>query len=226
MENVSRRVIHYDPQQVAINSSMYVEGNGGVEVPYIAPGAQTLGGPHPLNPGERVVLFEALDIAGQYLLTAPGSYTVRFRGQDEGFADTPIPPSNAITIRVVDGPVRPSRQIARSLFDAGPPPGWRVSVCGEGNVVPLGRSSETGTALDLRRLGRSLSDAHVVLIWVTANFSPLASPKQDGARDGTAEPIGHCPWGEVYLWSNNVTAEELSAIRGLVMSALSIEAAK
>jgi hypothetical protein len=100
--------------------------------------------------------------------------------QDRGFADTPIPPSNAITIRVADGPVRPSRQIARSLFDTGLPPGWRVYVYEEGKVVPLGRSSETGTALALRRAGRSLADAHVVLIWVTASFSPLESPKQDG----------------------------------------------
>jgi hypothetical protein len=226
MENVGSRVIHYDAAQVAINSSMYIEGNDGVEVPSIAPGAQTGGGSRPLNPGERAVLFETLDIAGQYLFTAPGSYTVRFRGQDEGFADTPIPPSNVITIRVADGPVRPSQQIARSLFDAGLPPGWRVHVYGEGKVVPLGRSSETGAALALRRQGRSLADAHVVLIWVTASFSPLESPKQDGAREGTAEPIGRCPWGEVYLWSQNVTAEELSAIRTLITSALRIEAAE
>jgi hypothetical protein len=43
MENVGSRVIHYDPTQVAINSSMYIEGNDGVEVPSIAPGAQTEG---------------------------------------------------------------------------------------------------------------------------------------------------------------------------------------
>jgi hypothetical protein len=226
MENVGSRVIHYDPAQVAINSSMYIERNDGVEVPYIAPGAQTGGGSLPLNPGERAVLFETLDIADQYLLTAPGSYTVRFRGQDMGFADTPIPPSNAITIRLADGPVRPSRQLARSVFDAGLPPGWSVHVYGEGKVVPLGRSSQTGTALALRRAGRSLADAHVVLIWVTASFSPLESPKQDGARERTAEPIGRCPWGEVYLWSGSATAEELSALRTLITSALSIEAAE
>jgi len=226
MENVGSRVIHYDAAQVAINSSMYIEGIDGVEVPSIAPGAQTGGGSLPLNPGERAVLFETLDIAGQYLLTAPGSYTVRFRGQDRGFADTPIPPSNAITIRVADGPVRPSRQIARSLFDAGLPPGWRVYVYEEGKVVPLGRSSETGTALALRRAGRSLADAHVVLIWVTTSFSPLESPKQDGALERTAEPMGRCPRGEVYLWSETATAEELSAIRTLITSALRIEAAE
>src|SRR5262245_19280414 len=98
MKNVGSRVVHYDPTQMAINSSMYIEGNDGVEVPSIAPGAQTGVDSRPMNPGERAVLFEALDIASQYLLTAPGSYTVRFRGQDRGFADTPIPPSNAITI--------------------------------------------------------------------------------------------------------------------------------
>ena len=226
MENVGSRVIHYDPTQVAINSSMYIEGNDGVEVPSIAPGAQTGGDLRPLNPGERAVLFESLDIAGQYLLTAPGSYTVRFRGRDTGFVDTPIPPSNVITIRVADGPVRPSRQIARSLFDAGLLPGWRVYVSEEGKVVPLGRSSETGAALALSRDGSLFADAHVVRIWVTASFSPLESPKQDGARERTAEPIGRCPWGEVYLWSRNLTADELSAVRTLIASALSIEAAE
>jgi hypothetical protein len=154
MENLRRRVVHYDPQQVAVNSSMSIEGTGGVNVPFVGGSVQTVmfGDLPALNPRERTVLFEALDIADQYLLTSPGTYSVRFRGQDNAFGDVAIPASNAITIRVADGQLRP-----------------------------------------------------------------------DAQRGRIAEPIGRCPWGEVYLWSGSAPTEELSAVREMISTALKIE---
>ena len=222
MENVGNRVIHYDPTQVAINSSMSIEGNDGVKVPSIAPHVQTGGDSQALNPGERTVLFETLDIADQYLITSAGSYKVQFKGFGKGFADTAIPPSNAITIRVADGALRPSRQIARSLFDAAQPAGWRVGIDKDGSVVPLGRSAANGTSLALIRDARPKQHSLLVLIWVTEDRLPVAPSEQDGQRSGTATALGECSFGEVYFWSGTATPEELSTVRQLIVTALKI----
>jgi len=224
MENVGNRVVQFDAAQVAVNSSISIETDGGVKVPFVAMPAQTGGGSRPLKPDEECVLFETLDIADQYLLTSPGTYTVRFKGRDEGFGDVAIPPSNAITIRVADGPVRTSRMLARKLVDIGQPPEWQVGVVEEGEVVPLGRSSMAGTTLALSRAGRSKEETLRVLIWVTAHPSAVEPSNHDTGRERLSEPIGRCPWGEVYLWSGTAPAKELNTVRKLIATALQIEA--
>lgn len=223
MQNLGNRVIQYDSQQVAVNASMTVERSDGVNAPFIVTNVQTGGGPRPLNPGDRVVLFKSLDIAAQYLLTSPGTYTVRFRGQDKAFGEVDIPTSNAITIRVADGPVQPSRLIARRLVDTVQMSGWRVGIVEEGSVVPLGRSLSNGATFALSRGGRTKEDALRVMIWVTASPSALEPSKQDAPRGRTAEPIGRCAWGEVYLWSGAATEEELRTVREMIATALKIE---
>ncbi len=224
MENVGNRVVQYDAGQVAVNSSMSIERDGGVKVPFVAMPAQTGGGSRPLKPGEECVLFETLDIADQYLITSPGTYTVRFQGRDEGFGDVAIPPSNAITIRVADGPVRTSRVLARKLFDIGQAPEWQVGVVEEGEVVPLGRSSTAGTTLALSRAGRSKDEILRALIWVTAHPSAVEPANQGTGRERLSESIGRCPWGEVYLWSGTAPAKELNTVRKLIATALQVEA--
>jgi hypothetical protein len=194
-------------------------------VPYIASSVQTaiMGDLPTLKPGERTVLFEALDIADQYLLTSPGTYTVRFRGQDRVFGDVGIPVSNAILVRVSDGPVQPSRLIARRLFDMGKVSDLQVAIAKEGTVVPLGRSSSNGAFFTLRRGTRAKGGDLRVLIWVIDGPSAVEPNSQDAQRGLTAESIGRCQWGEVYLWSGAADAEELSSVRKLIETALKIE---
>jgi hypothetical protein len=199
MENVGNRVIQYDPQQVAVNSSMSIEGSDGVNVPYVGGSFQTGGGPRALNPGEQVVLFKSLNIAEQYLFTSPGTCTVQFRGQGQAFGEVDIPRSNVIKIRVADGPVQQSRLIARRLFDQAQLSGWGIHIVEEGSVVPFGRSSSNGATFALSRVGRSLEDSPRVMIWVTDGRSAVEPGNKDGQQGRTAEPIGRCPWGEVYL---------------------------
>lgn len=220
IENLGSRVIRYDPTQVAINSSMSIEGNDGGTVPSIAGSVQTGGDSQALNPGQRTVLFETLDIADQYLITSPGRYKVQFKGLGKGFADTAIPASNVITIRVADGPLRPSRQIARSLFDTAQSSGWRVRVSEEGSVVPIGRASAKGASFVLRRGSETKANPLRVLLWVTATPSAIEPSGQDAQRGRTAERIGRCPWGEVYLWSGTAPAAELRTVRELIATAL------
>jgi hypothetical protein len=223
MENSGSRAVQFDPQQVGVNSSMSIERSDGTNVPYIAPLVQTfiMGDPPVLKPGERAVLLEALDIADQYLLTSPGTYKVRFRGrdgdvirfrgQDGNVGEVDIPGSNAVAIRVTDGPVQAS--------------GWCLAIYKEGDVVPVGRSSANGTALALTRDGRTTNKGHApsAMIWVTASPSAITPPEPDAKRLSPAETIGHCEWGEVYLWSANASAEDLSTIRKLTATALKLD---
>jgi hypothetical protein len=230
IENLGSRALQVETTQVAINASMSIERSDGTNVPYIAPGAQTGWGGPVLNPGERTVLFEGLDIADQYLIASPGTYTVQFRGNpgNVGFEAIPafaaIPASNVVTIRVTDGPVKPSRLLASALFDAVQASGWHVELFGEGDVVPVGRSSVSGTALALGRdRPTSMADALVALIWVTASPSAIVPPKPDEKSWSPAEAIGRCPWGEVYLRSASASPAELETVRRLTATALNID---
>jgi len=214
MENVGERVVKYDPAQVALNSSMAIAGSDGAQIPYIAMRAQTGGGSWPLEPGERRVLFETLDIADQYLITSPGTYTVRFKGQNA------IPASNPVTIRVAEGTLRPSRVIAKRLFDAAQGSGWEVGIVEEGNVLPLGRTAVFGTALALRRAGWGLDRS--LLVWVTGRPSvPQTAESMEAWQ--VSEPLGPSPSGDVYWWSRKVPEEELKTARTLLVTALKIE---
>jgi hypothetical protein len=235
IENLGSRALQVETTQVAINASMSIVRSDGTNVPYIAPGAQTGWGGPVLNPGERKVLFEGLDIADQYLIASPGTYTVQFRGNpgNVGVEELPafaaIPASNVVTIRVTDGPLKLSRLVARALFDAAmfdavQASGWRMAIYKEGDVVPVGRSSVNGAALSLTlHDGRALGEQHGVLIWVTASPSAITPPEPDVKSLSPAEAIGRCQWGEVYLWSANASAEELSMIRKLTATALKID---
>jgi hypothetical protein len=209
---------------------MSIERSDGTNVLCIVPPVQTgMGRGVVLNPGERTVLLEGLDIADQYLLTSPGIYKFRFKGQPgyprqfgmEGSVD--IPASNAVTISVADGPVKPSRLLARKLFDAAQTSGWRLEFLEEGDVVPVGRSSVNGTFMALSHGLRSKGDVVRALVWVTASPSVITPPKPGDNHWSPAEALGRCPWGEVYLWSAIASPEELSTVRKLTATALEID---
>jgi hypothetical protein len=229
IENLGNRSVRFDSEPVVVDFSMSIERSDGTNVPCIAPHPQTGMGPAvALKSKERTVLFEGLDIADQYLLTSPGTYRVQYTGQDgrsAEFGKVAIPASNTVTIKVVDGPVRPSRLLARTLFDVVQPSGWRVEIDKEGDVVPRGRSSVNGTAMVLIRDGRNKmkGDERRALIWVTASPSAIATPELDEKGRGPAAAIGRCSWGEVYLWSAVASPEELTTIRKLTTAALKID---
>jgi hypothetical protein len=62
------------------------------------------------------------------------------------------------------------------------------------------------------------------MIWVTAHPSAVEPSNHDTGREYLSEPIGHCPYGEVYLWSGTAPAEELNKVRKLIATALQVEA--
>jgi hypothetical protein len=230
VENQGRRAVHFAFEQLHVHLSMSIEQSDGTNVPCVVPPVQTgFGRGVVLNRGERTILLEGLDIADQYLLTSPGIYKFQFKGQpgypryrDMEGSDA-IPASNAVTITVADGPVKPSRLLGRKLFDAAQTLGWRLEYLEEGDVAPVGRSSVNGTTLALSHGLRTKGDVSRALVWVTTSPSAIAAAKPDEHRLSPAVALGRCPWGEVYLWSAIASAEELSTVRKLTATALEIE---
>jgi hypothetical protein len=209
---------------------MSIERSDGTNLPCVVPPVQTgMGRGVVLDPGERTVLLEGLDIADQYLLTSPGIYKFQFKGQPgyprygdmAGSAD--IPASNAVTISVADGPLKPSRLLARKLFDAAQTLGWRLEYLTEGDVAPVGRSSVNGTTFALSHGLPTKEDASRTLVWVTTSPSAIAAANPDEHRLSPAVALGRCPWGEVYLWTAIASPDELSTVRKLIATALEID---
>jgi hypothetical protein len=108
LRNVGAEVRRVDAQQVAVNDPLIVRGPKGEEIPFVAGQVSTLGETRSIKPGETVVLFDGLDAAGQYPLTAPGVHTFQFRGRKAiaflGEGETSIPPSNTIRVELTGEP--------------------------------------------------------------------------------------------------------------------------
>ncbi len=79
--NDGKAELGYDHQQVKVNKSMIITDENENRIPYIAGMFQTVGGYHPIMPGESVILFDNFDIATQYAITTPGKYKVQFSGK-------------------------------------------------------------------------------------------------------------------------------------------------
>jgi hypothetical protein len=236
VENQGSRTVRFAFEQRHVHYSMSIERSDGTNVPCVVPPVQTgFGRGVVLNPGERTVLLEGLDIADQYLLTSPGIYKFQFKGQpgyprDFGMegnlgmeGSAAIPASNAVTISVADGPLKPSRLMAKKLFDAAQTLGWRLKYLEEGDVAPVGRSSVNGTTLALSHGLQTKGDGSRALVWVTTSPSAIAAAKPDEHRLSPAVALGRCPWGEVYLWTAIASPEELSTVRKLTATALEID---
>lgn len=100
IENVSGSAVAYDGQQVAINDPLIVKWNGVVPVPFRGEWVSSFGETQTLDPGCIAPLFYDFILEEQYDISAPGTYTVQFRGRPGGAGTVPIPPSNVITIRM------------------------------------------------------------------------------------------------------------------------------
>jgi|GEM_PF-6502449 len=104
LRNVGAEVKQFDAQRVAVNNPLIVRGPKGEEISFVAGRVSTLGETQSIKPGETVVLFDGLDAAGQYPLTAPGVYTFQFRGRKAiaflGEGETSIPPSNTTHVEL------------------------------------------------------------------------------------------------------------------------------
>ncbi|MCD4728358.1 MAG: hypothetical protein K8R46_11890 [Pirellulales bacterium] len=123
LKNVGQAVIHYDPQQVAINGSLAVHDPQGHPVRYIATSFQTVIGKRPaLTPGNIAFLFDQLNLDSQYLIVKPGKYSMQFRGYG-------APQSNTVEIDLRPGTLPPIKQIAGRLLDV-LPNGWEITIHG------------------------------------------------------------------------------------------------
>lgn len=119
MTNGGQETLYYDDQQVEVNHSMIVKDSRGRAIAYTAGPIQTGGADRPIEPGRTVVLFDGFDLASQYRIRRPGTYTVQFSGRglsvgdreeddstehgqdDPGFSLTGTCASNTVQIEVL-----------------------------------------------------------------------------------------------------------------------------
>ncbi|UCG49627.1 MAG: hypothetical protein JSU94_07570 [Phycisphaerales bacterium] len=87
MTNGARETLYYDNQQVRVNDSMIVRDGKGRKIPYVAALFQTVGAYRPIEVGRTVVLFDDFDLASQYKIKRPGTYTVQFSGRGLSVGD-------------------------------------------------------------------------------------------------------------------------------------------
>lgn len=81
MTNGGQETFYYDDQQVKVNHSMIVKDSKGRAIAYTAWPVQTAGAYRPIEAGRTVVLFDGFDLASQYKIKRPGTYTVQFSGK-------------------------------------------------------------------------------------------------------------------------------------------------
>jgi hypothetical protein len=87
MTNGGQEILYYDDQQVKVNNSMIVKDSKGRAIAYTAGSFQTVGGYRPIEVGRKVVLFDGFDLASQYRIRRPGTYTVQFSGRGLSVGD-------------------------------------------------------------------------------------------------------------------------------------------
>lgn len=120
MHNAGKVEARYDSQQAAVNGSLSVTGPDGKPAPYVATLYQTMGGTQALAPGQTTTIFKDLNLADQYLLDQPGTYTVQFPARDG------IPASAPITVTLAAAPMPDATAVLSALVRHAPPE-WRVS---------------------------------------------------------------------------------------------------
>ena len=227
----------YDSQGVDVNGSIRISGPDGTPVRYVAGSFQTWGSSRSIAPGQTVALFEfeSLDVADQYLLVKPGSYTLEFRGSDVKWAsESAIPPSAKITIEMRPGTLPISMQVPARLIEI-LPKGWtislnmRVAEVQNGKIAPPGWEWGPGTYVLLLPGNSGKEGAVSVPIWVAES---ALTPRKNTATKAEAKPepvatyLGKGADGHVY-WKVPKEAETLwPDIRKKIIAALKISPPK
>ena len=216
MKNVGQHERTYDAQQVDVNDSFRINDPDRKALRYVGGSFQTFGRETSLSPGKTVVLFDELDLATLYLFVKPGSYTLRFRGDDIPWhGESPIPASNEIAVAFRPGELPASVQVPARLVEILPEGwhvslNWRVAEPGVDKIAPPGWATGRGTFVELvAYLGPYKSDGVRIKLWVAE--SRLArkekSPTEAATKHGeVADYVGKGVDGHVY-WTVPEKAE-------------------
>lgn len=226
MKNVGPDLIRYDAQGIDVNNSMQIIDADGKHVRYVwGPVSTGTGLKSPaLGPDEATVLLDDYDLCEQYLVTAPGSYSVQCRPEGA------IPCSNVVKFELRPGSLPLSLKVPARLIGI-LPGNWeiqlnsRVSLVNDGNVTPFGWQSGVGTYVAIVSTTSNKKDYWAVDVWVTEHKLALAStlpPGGPAGHDDAATYLGKGVDGHVY-WRLPVRAEaEWPEIQIKVKSSLQI----
>jgi hypothetical protein len=128
LKNAGEGVRWYDAQGLSHNT-ISVKDSAGKEVHCKIGSHQTGGSESPLDKGEIDILFSKRDLAADYVIAKPGTYTVQFRGGSYGMGgkDSELPPSNVVKMEVKDGQPLVFDTILLKLEGVVPSERWQVS---------------------------------------------------------------------------------------------------
>jgi len=210
LANVSNYTIEYPCTSWVANNPMVVKGPNGVDIPYMAGGAQVAFWSDFIEPGETIELVDSYDVSSQYDITRPGRYTFQFKCR--------IKPSNIVQIEIKPGELSPMEtvvQILRPIL----PEGWEMSrhVSTEDPLSP----DWPGRRLGLHLIGRQGTKGMggrfglSIFIFLDAEQSRIKYQKYFG------EFWGNSKWGPVYanaygaelLWPEY--KEEITEVLGI-----------
>jgi hypothetical protein len=118
LANVSNDTIEYPCTSWLANDPMVVKGPNGVDVPYMAGGAQVAFWSDFIEPAETIELVDSYDVSSQYRITEPGKYSFQF--------NCCIESSNIVEVEIKPGELSPMETVVQILTPI-LPEGWEIT---------------------------------------------------------------------------------------------------
>ncbi len=202
LKNVSDSPIEYwSSIHPFVSDSMTIKAPDGIKVKHIGDLVQIGEAPETINPNQTIVLKEKYDVASQYLITNPGTYSFQLKGYD-----IPVIKSNIVTIEVEPGEISNEDLVLQKLIEIAP----------EDWIITKNKIRDNGISILMIGSfgGKSIGTGIEILI------NPSKSYLE--ANGNKAEFFGQSKWGNIYI--NSLKAETLwPDYKEQIINALNIE---
>jgi len=219
MKNVGQQERRYYQPVSGDDGCLTVQDGAGKAAPYLCGSVQTMNPKRPLAPG-RTTLLGTLDLTEYYLLLKPGTYTVKYVGDQ-------FPPSNALSFEVVPAEGTDPLLRALTVLVENRPKEWHV--VSPRPVSYLEQPGPQWSRVHCRRYTFEHKDQYAdglkppktepVSLWI-ATQRAVKEPWQLSEEEQAAqtEYCGECAFGHVYLQPPHPTAlARWSALKDNVM---------
>ena len=223
IKNVSDSVKMFDSQGIA-NNPLIIKDSRGRKIHYKTRSFQTVGQPHPIEPGKIVTLLAEYDVTHNYVIVEPGTYTVQCEGVESYSPDDyfGFPASNILTLEVQPGEPNKEDVLIYSLKDIAQERRWWILADwppAQGDqVAPSGRVAVRGVEVLLGRGGKIVSVVNVNL-WQT---EAAADEKESAGAGEMSEYLGQNVSGYYYAEIPKEAEELWPTIREDIKKALNL----
>jgi hypothetical protein len=197
LKNVSDSLKWYDHQAIKQNT-LTIKSEYNNEPYYKVGPFQTAGGPHPIDKGEIITLFENLNITDEYVITKSGKYTIQFRGGNCGIGiDSNFPPSNIIEFEVKPGTPDERDLLISSLIKSFPAIRWHTATSHMNRRdTPSGRKNAEGISVWFLQSLPNTKGGVIVTLWQTKT---PAEVNEQGTDSPVSDYLGKNTSGYFYI---------------------------